>query len=189
MDGQGRRCVLDGPHQNGRPQWQKAAISSGTTRSEQALQAVANRAARVAALCCYRVDGVGGAVATVRAGLESVTSAAAGNRIYCNSNLADTARVVFIDVADTEVAADAVPPGGTAYVFFDLPDPALGHRRRLPLGPMGAAGDGRSPFSWLIRHRPPRRSGTLTRPRRHRRACLRARRAPHREGQRLRDRR
>ena len=91
---------------------------SDTTRSEQALQAVANRAARTAALCCYRVDGTDGAVAVVRAGLESVTSAAAGNRIYCNNDLAGTARVVFIDVDDDEVTTGPVPPGGTAYVFL-----------------------------------------------------------------------
>ena len=91
---------------------------SDATRAEQAPRAVANRAARVAALCCYRADGAGGAAATVRAGLESVTSAAAGNRIYCNNDMAGTGRVVSIDTDDSEVAAGAVPPGGTAYVFL-----------------------------------------------------------------------
>ena len=91
---------------------------SDTTRSEQALQAVANRAARTAALCCYQIDGAGGAVATVRAGLESVTSAAAGNRIYCNNDMAGDASVFFIDVSDNVVATGPVPPGGTAYVFL-----------------------------------------------------------------------
>ena len=91
---------------------------SDTTRSEQALQAVANRAARVAALCYHRVDGADGAVAVVRAGLESVTSAAAGNRIYCNNDMAADANVVFIDVDDSEVTTGPVPPGGTAYVFL-----------------------------------------------------------------------
>ena len=91
---------------------------SDTTRSEQALQAVANRAARVAALCCYQIDGTGGAVATVRAGLERVTDATAGNRIYCNNDMAGDASVFFIDVSDNVVATGAVPPGGTAYVFL-----------------------------------------------------------------------
>ena len=91
---------------------------SDTTRSEQAPQAAANRAARTAALCCYRIDGAGGAVATVRAGLESVTSAAAGNRIYCNNDMAGDASVFFIDVSDNVVTTGAVPPGGTAYVFL-----------------------------------------------------------------------
>ena len=91
---------------------------SDTTRAEQALQAVANRAARTAALCCYRVDGAAGAVAVVRAGLESVTDAAAGNRIYCNNDMAADANVVFIDVDDSEVTTGPVPPGGTAYVFL-----------------------------------------------------------------------
>ena len=88
------------------------------TRAEQAPQATANRAARVAALCCYRVDGAGGAVATVRAGLERVTDATAGNRIYCNNDLAADANVVFIDTDDSEVTTGPVPPGGTAYVFL-----------------------------------------------------------------------
>ena len=91
---------------------------SDTTRSEQALQATANRAARTASLCCYRIDGADGAVATVRAGLESVTTAGARNRIYCNNDMAGTARVVFIDVDDSEVTTGPVPPGGTAYVFL-----------------------------------------------------------------------
>ena len=91
---------------------------SDTTRAEQAPRAVANRAARVAALCRYRVDGAGGAAATVRAGLERATDAAAGNRIYCNNDLASDANVVFIDADDSEVTTGPVPPGGTAYVFL-----------------------------------------------------------------------
>lgn len=91
---------------------------SDSTRSEQALQATANRAARVAALCCYRVDGDGGAVEVVRAGLESVTDTAAGNRIYCNNDMAGDASVVFIDVSGDEVTTGPVPPGGTVYVLL-----------------------------------------------------------------------
>ena len=91
---------------------------SDSTRSEQALQATANRAARTASLCCYRIDGADGAVATVRAGLENVTAAGARNRIFCNNDMAGAARVVFIDKAGDEVTTGAVPPGGTAYVFL-----------------------------------------------------------------------
>ena len=91
---------------------------SDSTRSEQALQATANRAARTASLCCYRIDGADGAVATVRAGLESVTTTGARNRIFCNNDMAGTARVVFIDKAGAEVTSGPVPPGGTAYVFL-----------------------------------------------------------------------
>lgn len=91
---------------------------SDSTRSEQALQAIANRAARTAALCCYRVDGTSGAVEVVRAGLASVTSAAAGNRVYCNNDMAGDARVVFSDVSGTEVTTGPVPPGGTVYVLL-----------------------------------------------------------------------
>ena len=56
-------------------------------------------------------------MAAVRAGLESAASAAAGNRIYCNNDMASTARVIFIDMAGSEVTAAPVPAGGTAYVF------------------------------------------------------------------------
>ena len=91
---------------------------SDSTRSEQALQATANRAARTASLCCYRIDGADGAVATVRAGLESVTTTGARNRIFCNNDMAGTARVVFINVDGDEVTTGPVPPGGTAYVFL-----------------------------------------------------------------------
>ena len=93
-------------------------ILSDSTRAEQALQATANRAARVAALCCYRVDGTGGAVEIVRAGLASVSNAAAGNRVYCNNDMAGDASIVFIDVSGGEVDSGPVPPGGTAYVFI-----------------------------------------------------------------------
>ena len=69
-------------------------------------------------LCCYRIDGDNGAAATVRAGLESVTTTGARNRIFCNNDMAGTARVVFIDKASDEVTSGPVPPGGTAYVFL-----------------------------------------------------------------------
>ncbi len=91
---------------------------SDSTRSEQVLQATANRAARVAALCCYRVDGADGAVEVVRAGLASVTDAAAGNRVYCNNDMAGDASIVFIDVDGDAVTTGPVPPGGRAYVFL-----------------------------------------------------------------------
>ena len=42
----------------------------------------------------------------------------ARNRIFCNNDMAGTARVVFIDKAGDEVTSSAVPPGGTAYVFL-----------------------------------------------------------------------
>ena len=104
---------------------------SDTTRSEQAPQAAANRAARTAALCCHRIDGAGGAAATVRAGLESVTSAAAGNRIYCNNDMAGDASVFFIDVSDNVATTGAVPPGGTAHVLLT---------RRIPPQIIGGLG-------------------------------------------------
>ena len=135
-------CGLSGPAARAGPRWGRGEHGSGTaigvamtfpmlmlviiliqmlsdsTRSEQALQATANRAARTASLCCYRIDGADGAVATVRAGLESVTTTGARNRIFCNNDMAGTARVVFIDVDGSEVTTGPVPAGGTAYVFL-----------------------------------------------------------------------
>ena len=93
-------------------------IFSDSTRSEQALQAAANRAARAAALCCYQIDGNDGAVEVVRAGLKSVTNTAAGNRIFCTNDLAGDTNVVFIDVYGDAVTTGPVPPGGTVYVFL-----------------------------------------------------------------------
>ena len=93
-------------------------IFSDSTRSEQALQAAANRAARTAALCCYQIDGTGGAVEVVRSGLENVTNTAASNRIFCTNDLAGDAIVVFIDVSGDAVSTGPVPPGGTVYVFL-----------------------------------------------------------------------
>ena len=47
-----------------------------------------------------------------------MTSAAAGNRIYCNNDMAGDASDFFIDISDNVVTTGAVPPGGTAYVFL-----------------------------------------------------------------------
>lgn len=116
---------------------------SDTTRFEQALQAVANRAARTASLCCYRVDGADGAVAVVRARLESVTTTGARNRIFYNNDMAADARVVFIDVAGDEVTSGAVPPGGTAYVFLTCRIPPGDRRLRHPRPRCRASAGGR----------------------------------------------
>lgn len=93
-------------------------ILADSTRAEQALQAAANQTARAAALCCWRVDGDSGAVATARAGLSSVTDTAAVNRVWCNNDFAGDARFVFTDTAGAEVTAGPVPPGGTVHVFL-----------------------------------------------------------------------
>jgi len=101
---------------------------SDSTRAEQALQATANQAARVAALCCYQVDGANGAVQVVQAGLANVTDAAAGNRIFCTNDMAGEADIVFIDVSGNTITTGPVPPGGTVYVFLtcQIPPQALG---------------------------------------------------------------
>ena len=125
---------------------------SDTTRAEQAPQATANRAVRVAALCCHRVDGASGAAATVRAGLERATDATASNRIYCNNDLATDANVVSINADDSENAAGAVPPGGTAYVFLTcrIPPQVTGGFG-LPSGPGAGLGVRRDHLAGLRR--------------------------------------
>lgn len=83
-------------------------MPSDTTRAEQAPQATTNRAARVAALRCYQIDGAGGA-ATARAGLKRATDAPADNQTHCNNDLASDADVVSIE--------RPAPPGGNEPTF------------------------------------------------------------------------
>ena len=92
-----------------------------SVRIEQALQAAANRAARTAAICCQNIDGDNGALAVVRASLESMEEANVFNSVFCNNDLVGDANIVFTDVDDNEVAAgsnNSVPPAGTVYVFL-----------------------------------------------------------------------
>lgn len=89
-----------------------------TSRSEQNLQATANRAARTASLCCYFT---GGADEVVKSSLTSAESVNAYNRVFCNNDFVGDSRTVFIGVGGQEVAIasdTAVPPGGTVYVFL-----------------------------------------------------------------------
>ena len=99
-----------------------------TSRIEQSVQSVANRAARTASLCCLSTDG---AAEAARASLAAAERDSAHNRIFCNNDFVGDARVVFIDVADNEVpvaADEVVPPGGTVYVLVScrLPPQWLG---------------------------------------------------------------
>lgn len=101
---------------------------SDSTRAEQVLQATANQAARVAALCCYQIDGDNGAVEVVRAGLDNVTDTAAGNRIFCVNDMAGDADIVFTDVSGNTANTGPVPSGGMVFVFLTcrIPPQALG---------------------------------------------------------------
>ena len=96
------------------------AITSAT-RTEQALQAVADRAAHAASLCCVNV---GPARLTAR---ETVGAHAHGRptgRLDCANDVGDDAeggggtRVQFFNVAEAEVTDDTepVPAGGTVIV-------------------------------------------------------------------------
>ena len=92
-----------------------------SSRIEQALQATANRAASTASLCCYATGGPDGAEEVVHASLRAAESVSAYNRVFCNNDFVGDSSTIFIDVNGDEVPVDpdqAVPPGGTVYVFL-----------------------------------------------------------------------
>ena len=96
------------------------AITSAT-RTEQALQAVADRAAHAASLCCVNV---GPARGTARKTVAAHALAGPTRRLNCANEVGDDAesgggtRVQFFDVAEAEVTdnAEPVPAGGTVIV-------------------------------------------------------------------------
>ena len=109
---------------------------SESSRTEQALQATANRAARTASLCCHLIGGPNGAEAVADASLRSAASANAYNRVLCNNDFVGDSTVLFTDV-NGDVVSDldphddihpAVPPGGVVHVFLTcvLPPQILG---------------------------------------------------------------
>ena len=90
---------------------------SETARVEQAVQGAANRAARIASLCCHYTED---AEAAAEASLTAATGATALNRIRCNNDFVADSEVGFVDVGGNVVvdtaSPDPVPPGGTVYV-------------------------------------------------------------------------
>lgn len=104
-------------------------LMTETSRIEQTLQALANRAAHTASLCCYATDGAASVVETSLAAAENEN---AFNAVFCNNDFVGDSRTVFIDVDGQDVAIGAdspVPPGGTVYVFL---------RCRIPPQHLGA---------------------------------------------------
>ena len=93
-------------------------LVADSARIEQSLQATANRAARVASLCCYRTDDAHGAA---RASIAAAERDNAYNRVRCNNDFVTDSRVVFEDAYGGIVAAApdaAVPPGGSVHVYL-----------------------------------------------------------------------
>ena len=102
-----------------------------SARSEQAIQAAANRAARAASLCCFYTGGLNGAEEVAQASLREAVSANTYNQVLCNNDLVASSETIFIDVNGDHVpnaAGNAVPPGGTVYVFVTcrIPNQILG---------------------------------------------------------------
>ena len=107
------------------------SILTDTARTEQAVQAAADRAARTASLCCYYTGGTDGADAVARTSLSAAHSENHHNRIYCINDFVTESTILFFDVAENVVTVAAnspVPPGGTVYVYLrcTIPPQALG---------------------------------------------------------------
>ena len=107
------------------------SMLSDSARTEQALQAAADRAAHTASLCCFHTGGPMGAEAVAKASLEAAHEEHARSRISCSNDFLGDSTVRFVDVGDNRVDVDpasAVPPGGTVYVHLrcDIPPQALG---------------------------------------------------------------
>lgn len=107
------------------------SILTDSARTEQALQAAADRAARTAALCCYYTGGTYGADEVARTSLAAANNENHHNRIYCINDFVNDSTILFFNVANNvvNVAADSpVPPGGTVYVYLrcTIPPQALG---------------------------------------------------------------
>ena len=97
------------------------AITSAT-RTEQALQAVADRAAHAASLCCVNVDD---AHDTARKTVGAHTGGRPGTSLDCANDVAEDATVTFADVRDRTVEPpDPVPGGGYVTVFLRCQLPA-----------------------------------------------------------------
>lgn len=97
------------------------SLLSESGRIDQTLQNAANRAARYAALCCHHTGGPDGAEAVMRAGLAATEFGFSANRTFCNNDFVGDSRIAFVNVAGEGVPIDgdeAVPPGGTVYVFL-----------------------------------------------------------------------
>lgn len=77
-----------------------------SSRTEQVLQAAADRAALTAAVCCFHVGGQGGAMQTVRANLAATSRDWRHSDVECINDVAADSRVAFSDVADRELLID-----------------------------------------------------------------------------------
>lgn len=103
-------------------------IMSNSSRTEQALQSAANRAAQVASVCCPETPE---AAAAAAASLEAATVHAGFNNVSCVNDLATTSVVAFTDVAGNDIPAEEgvpVPPGGvvTVRLLCLIPPESLG---------------------------------------------------------------
>ena len=105
------------------------------TRTEQTLQAVADRAAHTAALCCLHVNE---AIAMVEQSLALHVRVGPNRQLECANDVVGDVAVVFRDVTSAEVPAfdvsgnaNIVPAGGQAAVRV---------RCQLPSGRVGAFG-------------------------------------------------
>ena len=73
---------------------------TGATRTEQSLQAAADRAAHSASLCCLYISD---AISTVQGTLEGLEFRGPRRRLDCNNDVSETAVVTFVDTSGTVV--------------------------------------------------------------------------------------
>lgn len=113
---------------------------TSATRTEQSLQAIADRAAHSASLCCLNV---GAAQDTVEQNIVAASTGGPRARLDCVNDIAGNAAVLFTDVTGTRVPrldahgqANTVPAGGnvTVTLLCRLPPDRVGI-----LSPWGAA--------------------------------------------------
>ena len=159
---------------------------TASARIEQALQSAADRAARTASLCCYRVAGTGGAEEVAKASIAAAEGAAAFNNIHCNNDFVGDSTVEFIAVDNSTVGKmpDAhgryrqVPAGRDGLRLLELPRPGEQPGRVRPSRPQhGAQSCGRRVGGPLpVPYRRMRRVGRMRPMRRMRRVVAACRR-------------
>lgn len=82
------------------------AALTRSSRTEQVLQAAADRAALTASICCLYADGPRGAVPTVEANLVAARIGWRQSQVSCSNDVVADSEIAFLDVAGDEVLID-----------------------------------------------------------------------------------
>lgn len=82
------------------------AALTRSSRTEQVLQAAADRAALTASICCLYADGPRGAVPTVEANLSAARIGWRQSLVACGNDVVADSEIAFFDVSGNEVLID-----------------------------------------------------------------------------------